>query len=287
MQYFSNGIALSGATVSYDWQFTDTPVLIIESGSSGEYSFEIDTTNADVGIYRITIDASLENYTSEENVDFYINIVHRPTALNGDVTLHHITKSLWVQEAYNFTFKYQDILSEINLTGVSDAYYQWYQLDADGNIIGVISNNTGLIEGADETYILDFTTSTRAVGDYAIFVTMQKNNYEARTALVDLEIKTRVLSATLPSDQFTDNLISVYSGDPFSFNISLQDDTRNIPLTGATVKIDFQNKTYSFNETGSGGYLVNITDYIKLLDTDFTNTSTTNIIISKDNFVTQ
>ncbi|KKM87829.1 hypothetical protein LCGC14_1264940, partial [marine sediment metagenome] len=206
----------------------------------------------------------MENYSSSETI-FYLNILHRPTALNNDTTLHHISSSIYVQDAVNYTFTYQDILSVPNksLADVDDAYYQWYQINANGQIIGSISNNTNLIESADNTYILDFNTSLRAVGAYALFVTMQKNNYEARTALVNLEIKTRVFSATLPSDIFTDNIIEVYSGDPFSFNISLQDDTRNIALTGATVKMDFQNTTYTFNETGSGGYLVNITDYIK------------------------
>jgi len=282
---YSSGALLSGASVSYEWQFTDAPVTIPEAAAT--YSFAINTANADVGHYRITISASLENYTTKKII-FYINIVHRPTALNGDTKLHHITKSIWVQDPYNFTFQYQDTLSDpvINLTDVDDAYYQWYKLDADGNIIGAISNNTHLIEGVNETYILDFNTSLREIGDYALYVTMQKNNYEVRTAFIDLTVKTRVFSATLQPDKFTDNIISVYSGDPFIFNISLHDETRNIPLTGATVQLEFQNTIYTFNETGSGGYSFNITDYNKLMANDDFNISATDIIISKTNFVT-
>jgi hypothetical protein len=284
---YQSGGNLQGATVTYDWAITTTPITTTES-PPGQYSFTIDTSDADVGLYPIQLSASLQNY-STQTFSFNLQIIHRPTALNGDEELHHISKSLWVGDPYNFTFKYQDTLSnpDINLTSVDDAYYQWYQLDTSGNIIGNISSKIDLIEGADETYVLDFNTSTRAVGDYALYVTMQKNNYEVRTALIDLAIETRVFSATLPSDKFTDNIITVYTGDPIFFNISLSDLTRNIALTGATVEMEFQNKTYSFNEDGGGEYSINITDHTELTASDISNTSTTSIIVSKSNFVTQ
>ena len=84
--------------------------------------------------------------------------------------------------------------------------------DADTS---TISNNTDLIEGVNETYILDFNTSLREIGDYALYVTMQKNNYEVRTALIDLTVNTRVFSATLQPEKFTDNINGLKKAEMF------------------------------------------------------------------------
>ncbi|KKM68318.1 hypothetical protein LCGC14_1462080, partial [marine sediment metagenome] len=179
--YRSDSIFLEEAIVSYQWQFTDDPITIAES-PAGEYSFVINTSIADVGTYQVRINAAKVNYSYFQNYRFDVTIINRPTALNGDESLHLISKTIWVREAYNFIFEYEDIFAVpyVKLTDLDQAYYQWYEI-SNGSIVGTISNLIDLVEGSNSTFILDFNTASRDVGDYALFVTVQKNNYDVRT----------------------------------------------------------------------------------------------------------
>ena len=253
--YNSSGVMLDEAVVTYNWQFVNDPIVINET-IAGYYSFTLDTFIADVGTYQVRISAAKENYSVIQNYRFDVIIINRPTSLNGDTSLHHISKMLWVRQAYNFTFEYTDILFEpyLNLDNLDQAYYQWYEVAAIGSIIGAISNNIDLIEGMNSTYILDFNTASKDVGDYAIFITMQKNNYDVRTALIDLTIKLRKITLSLTATNLIQSQIRIDQGKTVLFELSLIDSTEpaNLqPITGATIVLTIGSQQYSL--TGTNG----------------------------------
>ncbi len=255
--YSSDSIDLEEAIVSYEWQFTDSPMTIAES-PAGKYSFVINTIIADVGTYQVRINAAKENYSSFQNYRFDVTIINRPTALNGDESLHLISKSIWVREAYNFIFEYEDIFAEphVKLTDLDQAYYQWYEI-SNGSIVGAISDAIDLVEDSNSTYILDFSTASRDVGDYALFVTVQKNNYDVRTALIDLTIKKRIISWDLTATNLVQSKIKVDQGKNIIINITLTDTAEAAgqqAITDATVLLRLGSNEYELVEGADGTY---------------------------------
>jgi len=253
--YASYGVNLTGATVTYDWQYIDTPITIPE-GPAGEYSFVIDTSIADVGMYQVLISASLDNHSAVTNYRFDIHIITRPTSLNGDTALHHISKTVWVKEEYNFTFEYKDILTEPHekLGDLDIAYYQWYKLYPNGTIQGTISDMINLIEAVNNTYNLDFDTASREIGSYAILVTLSKNNYEVRIALIDLTIVTRTFNYLLNATNLAQSQINIIQGQDARIELQLTDESNNdAPLLGATVILKVGSTEYSLTDDDNDG----------------------------------
>ncbi|MEE9377369.1 MAG: LamG-like jellyroll fold domain-containing protein [Candidatus Lokiarchaeia archaeon] len=286
--YTSYAINLTGATITYDWQFIDTPIVITEK-PSGVYSFEINTSIADVGTYKIDINAPKQNYSSQY-FRFDVVIVNRPTSLNDDISLHHISKILWVRQAYNFTFEYKDTLSEphANLIDLDQAIYQWYEVSANGSIVGAISNKIDLIAGPNSTYILDFNTASKEVGYYALFVTMQKNNYEVRIALIDLSIQKRIMTLNFTATNLVQNQIKIIQGEDVYLELILTDladpaDPQSI--IGATVTLVLGSQEYELTDImGNGTYFYTFTS--DNIDAFFAaQVFTGEISISKEDFI--
>jgi len=253
--YASYGVYLTGATVTYDWQFIDTPITISEN-PAGYYSFVIDTSIADVGIYQVLISALLDNHSAITNYRFDIHIITRPTSLNGDTSLHHISRIIWVKEEYNFTFEYKDLLTDPHekLGDLDIANYQWYKLYPNGTIQGAISDTINLIEAVNNTYDLDFNTESREIGSYAIFVTLSKNNYEVRTALINLIIVTRTFNYLLNATNLAQSQINIIQGQDARIELQLIDESNNdAPLLGATAILKVGSTEYSLTDDDNDG----------------------------------
>ena len=260
--YRSDSINLEEAIVSYEWQFNDNPITIAES-PAGEYSFVINTSIADVGTYQLRINTEKENYSSFQNYRFDVTIINRPTTLNGDESLHLISKTIWVREDYKFIFEYEDIFNapHVKLTDLDQAYYQWYKI-SNGSILGVISDVIDLIEGPNSTHILDFDTASRDVGDYALFVTVQKNNYDVRTALIDLTVKKRIISWDLTATNLVQSEIRVDQGESIVIEFTLTDLAESAgeqAITGATVLLILGSEEYELEEGVDGTYTYTFT----------------------------
>jgi len=289
---YYNTTRLSGATLSYSWDYG--------SGTEGEdplnptyYTFSINTSVVpSVATYQIDIVMSLENYTTKAYTAA-LTILKRTTAINGSTTLMHISEPLWIQQAQNFTFQYNDTLINASIGDLEEAYYYWYKLDASGNPIGDPSANIDLTQvntSGKYFYVLDFDTETRAIGDYAIFVTLKKNNYEARNAFIDLEVKLRESTSSLSATNLAESRITVVKGDQITFTLDLTDNSNNDdPLTGATVKITLDNGDVIIlteSDTTPGTYTgsYSTTD----IDAFFTaNTLVGTLSIEKTNYVTR
>ncbi|HEC39491.1 MAG TPA: hypothetical protein ENI29_14725 [bacterium] len=260
--YRSDSILLEEAIVSYEWQFTDDPITIVES-PAGEYSFVINTSIADVGTYQVRINAAKENYSYFQDYRFDVTIINRPTELNGDESLHLISKTIWVREAYNFIFEYEDIFTvpHVKLTDLDQAYYQWYEI-SNGSIVGTISNLIDLVEGSNSTLILDFNTASRDVGDYALFVTVQKNNYDVRTALIDLTVKERIISWDLTATNLVQSGVKVDQGENIVIEFILTDLAEppgQQAITGATILLTLGSDEYPLVEKVNGTYTYTLT----------------------------
>jgi len=251
-------VSLFGATITYEWDYGSGNVNP-DPIHMGYYFFELDTHLApNIGKYRIEIAAILENYTSYyELMD--INILSRPTELNGTSTLLQLSPEIYILQSANFTFEYKDTLTGLILDGLEVKSYNWYKLDAQGNpLSGPGNEGTGILkEDNNKRYILDFDTETRAKGEYTIFITLQKNNFELRNAFISLNIRYRSIGFSLSASGLTGREINVVKGTPINFEIVLTDPTNNSALlTGAMVKLYVNNIEYDFTEISLGTYSV-------------------------------
>jgi len=179
-----------------------------------------------------------------------------PTSLNGDTSLHHISKTILVNEEYNFTFEYKDILTEPheNLGDLNISYYQWYKLYPNGTIQGEISDTIDLIETVNATHNLDFDTESRDVGSYVILVTFSKDNYEVCNALIDLTIVTRTFNYLLDATNLAQNQINIIQGQDARIELQLIDESNNDdPLLDATVILEVDLKEYPLIDDDNDG----------------------------------
>ena len=248
---------LNGAKLSYTWDYGSGSDIGEDPMHSGYYTFELNTSSApSTAKYGIDISLSLENYTTK-NFVAYIDILPRSTVLNGTTTLKHITENVWIHDAYNFIFEYNDTTGTENLRvgDLETAFYYWYKIDVNGTPIGSPSPKINLNLTADNLYVLDFDTETRDIGDYAIFITLQKNNYEARNAFINLAINKRTISYTLTATNLEGSQINVVKGRDIIITLNLKDISKNLAdLTNGTVILTIDDVPYTFVENESGIY---------------------------------
>ncbi|MFX1312770.1 MAG: hypothetical protein ACFFHD_09180, partial [Promethearchaeota archaeon] len=278
---------LKGAILTYEWlhfssiQFYEDPLNI------GYYTTTLDTSLAEIwGTKSIKVTAMQENYTTQILYTSII-IIERLTTLNNQTDLVYINSKIWVEDPNPFDFIYQDVLTEKNIGNLTTAVYTWEELYPNGTRIPGVSGTDFLVQNGNNTYTLDFRTEIRPIGFYYLYITLHKENYMAKSALINLEIKSREFNYVIPSEQIINNILTLRNGDLLKLNISLHDLTRDIPLENATVSMMFQEKNYTFYENGNGLYSLEIIDYNRLTEDEISNTTTTSIIISKANFTTQ
>ncbi|MFX1418874.1 MAG: hypothetical protein ACFE9N_08145 [Promethearchaeota archaeon] len=186
--YSNNSLTADSFTYSWDYGSGD---LNIDPRNSDYYILEINTSlSPDTGKYPFQISAALENYTTL-NYIFFLNILSKPTTLNGETGIVYISSEICVQEAHNFTFMYKDAVSNETIGNLNIATYIWEELDAIGNPIPGGGGTGNLTQNIDKTYTLDFNTELKHVGYYILIVTLQKLNFEPRIAIIDLEIIVR------------------------------------------------------------------------------------------------
>jgi hypothetical protein len=248
---------LQGAVLSYGWDYDSGFNIGEDPINPGYYTFEIDTSlTPTTGIYSIDISIELENYT-RSNFAILLEIIPRDTNINGTSSLYHVSKDIWIKDSLNFTFEYIDITGTSNtrIQGSELAYYYWYQLAEDGSPLGTPSTDIDLIQTTDDLYMIDFNTANRDVGKYALFVTIQKDNYEVRNAFINLEIKYRTFAHSVAAAGLQGSQINVIQGDDIIVTLDLSDESRSlVPLTNATILLTIGENSYQFTEKGNGKY---------------------------------
>jgi len=272
--------ALTPDTFTYDWDYGTGS---LEPGPIVEYyTFGIDTSLAtNVGKYRFDITASYENYSKIESF-VYVNIISRPTTINGSSGLFYLSEDIFIFVAKNFTFDYIDVFSANPISNLDEKSFLLQKLENGVPIPG--TTETGeLVETVGNKFVLDLDTITRDDGEYSIIVTLNKLNYEHRIAIISLTIKKKIFHIQL-SDEFKGkSKIGIDSGASLRFTLALTDPNNgSVPVIGANLSITFKGKSYAFVDNGDGNYSINIP---KIADAFFLPaTFTATITINREDF---
>jgi hypothetical protein len=258
VDYYDNSTKLSlpGAEITYSWDY-GAGALSADPLHAGKYYFEFDSSLAPSDAdYVIDITAFLLNHSLIEET-MVISILARPTSINGTTTLLQSSPDIYVLETALYSFEYRDVLSDVLIGNLDVASYNWYKLDEAGNpLSGPENEGTGfLTEGPSKIYILDFDTELKEVGEYTIFITLQKNNYEVRNAFISLSISNRPIDVSLEATGLSGRRIDVVQGTNINFRVTLTDPSNaNQLLTFASVFLRIGHNNYTMNETTNGVY---------------------------------
>ncbi|MFX0023469.1 MAG: LamG-like jellyroll fold domain-containing protein [Candidatus Hermodarchaeota archaeon] len=244
---FNNNNPLVADTFTYNWDYgsgTVNPDPI----NPGYYTIEIDTSAAtNVGKYLIKFTAGRENYTKIDNYGLFINILSRPTTINGEDGILYISQNIFIFKELNFTFNYLDEMRGTPISNLDEMSYLLQKLDENGEPISGTTEMGSLVEGIDE-FILDLDTETREDGEYSIIVTLDKMNWDHSIAIISLTIMKRVIEFSWVSD-IVDSKLNLDSGEIFDFVLTLSDPNNetvpNAPIIGATITLTVRNINYS------------------------------------------
>ncbi|MHA1884511.1 MAG: LamG-like jellyroll fold domain-containing protein, partial [Promethearchaeota archaeon] len=263
-------------------------------GSVGYYSDleyylqSIDTSLIDSDHYTIRFSVNKENYNSGiKDLDFIV--MNRLTLINGESTIAKVIEFMYVRDDINFTFLYTDAFTGARITDLKTQYYMWEKYDIEGN---VTANGEGILtQTYDNSFVFDFASENRSVGEYLIIFTLDKDNYEYKNAMLRLSIKKRELEYSL-GDTFKNYLIRVVQGNTVPIQINLTDPTRGgIPLLNATIILTLNGIDYNFIEDENGIYGLNYST--SNVNAFFSSTTLTGIInitredyFSEDLFIT-
>ncbi|TFG24502.1 MAG: hypothetical protein EU533_02015 [Promethearchaeota archaeon] len=266
-----------------------TPIVISSDPvNSGYYTFTINTYDAQtIGIKIISITAQLQNYSEVQNYLIYVNILPRLTTINGNDQLEYLNDQIWVQDRHIYTFAYEDSLRSTVIGDLDVANFIWQEIDSLGNVIEGSDGSGTLYENVNHSYSLDFNTEYRPIGYYIIYITFQKENYETRSALINLQLKLREFDYDLSGSNLQHSQLSVVQGEDLEIELDLVDLSRgNINLENASVFLEIQGNHYDFNETSPGVYHFNLrTNNIEAFF--MPQIYSAQITIQKDNFTTQ
>ncbi len=258
VDYFNSytNASLDGAYITYDWDY-GSGILLDDPLHADLYYFEFDSsTTPNSAEYIIDIEATLTNFSTIDD-SIIVAIQPRPTTINGTATLFQKSPNIYVFDSVNYLFEYKDALRDITLGNLDVIRYYWNRLDENGDPLSGSGNEGSgfLSSGPNNLYILDFDTELREVGEYSLFVTMQKNNYDVRNAIILLTISKRPITMDLSATGLSGNRVNIVQGRLINFSIILTDETDGIQsLTGANVTLWLNGNDISVDEVlGSPG----------------------------------
>jgi len=282
----------SSRTITYEIVGTLTYILRERPDIGGMVQY-----NSDLGYYLQTIDTSLidaDSYTIRFTISKYhyitaikdldLAVLNRLTLINQESELYRSIENVYIRDAINFTFLYTDAFTGTRITNLKTQYYIWEQYSSNGSVIEQGQGN--IIATIDNLYILDFDTETRNVGDYLLIVTLDKDNYDYKNAMILLTVLKREMHYSL-SDNFKNNQINIVQGKTVPIEIKVTDPTKGgIALINATVLLTIGDSFYEFEELGNGTYrLYFFTDNINTFLTSKTLSGIINI--TKEDYISQ
>ncbi|MHA2393806.1 MAG: LamG-like jellyroll fold domain-containing protein [Promethearchaeota archaeon] len=251
--------------------------------SLGEYFQTIDTSLIDADHYTMRFYVTKENYNfGTKDLDFIV--MDRLTLMNGESTIAKVIEFMYIKDEVNFTFLYTDTFTGARIIELKTQYYMWEKYDIYGN---VTANGEGaLIQKDDGSHVLDFNSEIRTVGEYLLIVTLEKDNYEYKNAMIRFTIKIRELEYSL-GNNFKNYQINVAQGNMVPIQISLTDPTKGgIPLLNASVRLIISGNEYQFTESVNGSYILNFPT--SSINAFFTSTTLGGIInITKEDYFSE
>ncbi|MFX0167127.1 MAG: DUF2341 domain-containing protein [Candidatus Hodarchaeota archaeon] len=217
----------------------------------GYYLKTIDTSSLDADDYTVRFTMNKDHYQLAKK-DLKLTVLNRPTLLNGSSEFFRKIAKIYVKDAVNFSLIFTDEISGTKITNLDNQYFIWESYDQSGNV-----NETGLgnvFSAIDNTYILDFNTRARAVGEYLLIIVLEKDNYDYKNGMILLTIIKRDIDYVL-SKNLQDGQTNVVQGKKVIIGISLTDPTkRDSWLINATIKLTVGSKTYEFVQLANGTY---------------------------------
>ncbi|MHA1913418.1 MAG: DUF2341 domain-containing protein [Promethearchaeota archaeon] len=241
----------------------------------GYYLKTIDTSLLDADEYTVRFTVLKNHYLSTIK-DLNLDVLNRPTLLNSSAEFFRKIENIYVKDAINFTFFFTDALKGTKITNLRTQYYIWESYDNLGNVID--TGQGDIISSIEDTYIVDFDTNTKEVGEYLLVLTIEKDNYDRKNAMILLTINKRIINYTL-SEPFIDFRSTIPQGSPVPMLLTLTDPTQhNIPLINATIEMTVGGQIYKFNQSANGTYFFDFsTSNINTFFTSSTLTGTINI----------
>jgi len=220
----------------------------------GSYIQNIDTSSIDAGEYTIRFTINKEHYSSVIK-DLDLIVLHRPTLINNSLSLYKLI-NLPVGTPKIFYFNYTESISHLGLSNISKMQCEWDKKVNDITVdYGVVQLNN-IIDGI---YKLDFDVRYLEIATYTLVITLGETNYAERIAIIIIEVIHRTFKIELSDVQFSENIISIVSGDPLSFDIEISDDIDgNLISDIEEVYLTFQQRRYNFTDNFDGTYSVNL-----------------------------
>lgn len=177
------------------------------------------------------------------------------TKINGTIGLHQEYEIIVGTEKY-FFFNYTQADTGEMISNCSLKYCEWYNENNASQIY-----NTTLTETPEGLYKLDINTPNLDVGNYFLVITLGKENYTQRTAIINL----RITNFKNMNFIFYQNNYTIASGEALKINISLVDAVNKSSIIGANVSFQFEGNLYSFIDKNNGNYSI-LVDNFKVLD---------------------
>ncbi len=292
VEYYDNITknALTAEIVTYEWDYGSGSINA-DPINPGYYTFELDTSLAtNVGLYKFKVTASLENHTKIEDFTIDLFILERPTTLNGSKSVVYFSKNIYALNSQNFTYDYVDNLTGNAIANADELSYFWQKLDENKNPIPGETGSGNLIETITHRYILNLHTELMSLGEYFVYITLEKNSYEIRTGIISLIIQERptLINDTASFGTVFDS-IDMYIAKNYTFSYK--------DFQTGNVLENLDNQSYSYTSTnpadssGLGTLFYDSLNQEYILDLDTENklngTYTISVKLDKDNYTTQ
>ncbi len=270
------------ATITYEIRGEDLVGSAPYVSGSDYYRATIDTSPIDADDYTIRFYGTTPNYNLGQ-IDLDLNVLERLTLINGQTGFLQQVSTIYVQTSAIYTFSYTDQFYGTNITNLDEQSYFWKYYDTGGSLIS--EGFDYLTTNSQNQYVLDFNTRLRPSGSYQLFITLDKQNYEEKIAIVALTIDDREIDYDL-GDMFEDKQVSVVKGEKITLEIELTDPLNDQPIKGAKVVLEIGDDDFEFDEEDDGVYELEFDT--KEYEAFFTsNTLTGTIKISKANYTTE
>ncbi|MBD3200395.1 MAG: hypothetical protein GF316_10285, partial [Candidatus Lokiarchaeota archaeon] len=257
---------LTPESITYEWIYGGPTTINQDPMNPDYYTFSLNLSVVSyIGLYKIDINIQRENYSSIVDYALYLNVLERSTLINGTDGLLHISKNFYALESRYIYFEYNDTETG-RLNNLDDRSYSWYRLAEDGSALnGPGNEGTGVLNAtANDLHFLDFDTELRAVGEYLIYVTLDKDNYESKNSIIDLEIQERLTNSEINGSTDDPYVREIFLGDAVNFTISYND----TQLSSVITSLDNYNYSYTGPETGNGLLVYDATQELYILDLD-------------------
>ena len=282
INYFRDVYYEISATITYEIRGEDITGPASYISGSDYYKAAIDTSVVDADDYTVRFYGTLAHYNLGQT-DLELDVLERRTLISGASGFYQQFLNIYVKYPQNFTYTYTDADYGTKINDLDEQTFKWEYF---GEGASILQSGSGELISVGGDYVLDFDTETRLVGRYSIILTLDKENYEVKFALISLTVNLREIDYDL-GDMFEDKQVSVVKGKKVTLEIELTDPTQgDIPIKGAKVVLEIGDDEFEFDEVDDGVYELEFDT--KDYEAFFTsNTLTVTIKITREDYETE